>query len=353
MSVGEPRGFLRRLAGAVRRRARDGMGRFVEGGRTLAFRRSVRRLTGPATVPNAPDTFVVVCLVRDGVTYIDEFLRHYRALGARHMVILDNGSTDGTVERLAGEPDVTTLSTLKPYKIYKDIMKRHLVNRYGRHGWVLCVDIDELFEYPGRHALPMGQVLAYLNAKGYTAVLAHLLDMFPARGITEAPVQTSWRREHRFYDLNCLERHAYDAYYKGANISSTPSLEVFYGGIRSSKFQVNAFLSKHPLLFPSKGLHYENAHNVRGARVADFTAVLLHYKYAGDFVKYAQRIVAEKSFWAGSAEYQAYLTALDREAGLNLHTADSNELGNVDELVAKGFLITSKALETWAVEARG
>ena len=37
---------------------------------------------------------------------LDDFLRHYRALGVDRFVVLDNGSTDGSVDLLARQPDV-------------------------------------------------------------------------------------------------------------------------------------------------------------------------------------------------------------------------------------------------------
>ena len=47
--------------------------------------------------------------------------------------------------------------------------------------WVLCVDIDELFDYPFRREIPTVDLLRYLNRCGFTAVVAQLLDLFPKR----------------------------------------------------------------------------------------------------------------------------------------------------------------------------
>jgi Glycosyl transferase family 2 len=39
-------------------------------------------------------------LVRDGRPYVRSFVEHYSSMGVKHLIFLDNGSTDGTVEAL-------------------------------------------------------------------------------------------------------------------------------------------------------------------------------------------------------------------------------------------------------------
>ena len=302
----------------------------------------VRRLSGPRSVPAAAEELIVVCLVRNGAIYLPEFLRHYRELGAKHIVLLDNGSTDGTPAIAAGEPDVTVLRTTAPYKIYKDIMKRWLVSRFGRGNWVLCVDIDELFDYPFRREIGVRDLLRYLNRHDFNAVVAQMLDLFPQAAIANT-ISAAWRNEHRFYSLDDLERQPYGAYY-GASNTPPPEvgLDVMHGGIRSSAFQVKAMLTKHPLLFPSRGIVYLQAHNVSGARAADVSAVLLHYKFVGDFAGYVDAIVKAGSFWMGSHEYKQYLQAIEANPGLSLYSDSALEFSTVERLVEQGFLVASR-----------
>ncbi len=46
------------------------------------------------------DEVTLFCLVKNGRFHIDEFVRHYRGLGIRRIVFLDNNSNDGTMEAL-------------------------------------------------------------------------------------------------------------------------------------------------------------------------------------------------------------------------------------------------------------
>lgn len=307
----------------------------------LAFPFQVRLMSGPLRVSASAEDLVVVCLVRDGAVYLPEFMRHYRELGARHIVFLDNGSTDGTLELTAREPDVTVFRTFAPYKIYKDVMKRWLVTQYGRRNWVLCVDIDELFDYPFRKDIGTINLLRYLNRSGFSAVLAQMLDLFPQAAINKGS-GTNWRSEHRFYSLSDLERRPYSAVYGESNHAPPVGLEVMHGGIRSSAFQVRALLTKHPLLFPSRGIAYLHAHHVRGARVADVSAVLLHYKYVGGFADRVEAIVKEESFSMNSREYKQYLRAIQADSGLSLYSQTASELSTVEQLLDEGFLVASE-----------
>lgn len=307
----------------------------------LGFPFQVQSMSGPRRISASAEDLIVTCLVRDGAVYLPEFLSHYRELGAKHIVFLDNGSTDGTPELVEHESNVTVLRTSAPYKIYKDIMKRWLVTQYGRRNWVLCVDIDELFDYPFRKDIGAVHLLRYLNRCGFTAVLAQMLDLFPRAAITESS-GAAWRSEHRFYSLSDLERQPYAAFYGESNHAPPVGLEVMHGGIRSSAFQVRALLTKHPLLFPSQGLAYLHAHHIRGARVADVSAALLHYKYVSGFADRVEAIVKAESFSMNSREYKQYLRAIQTDTGLSLYSQTASELSTVEQLLDEGFLVASE-----------
>jgi hypothetical protein len=306
----------------------------------------VRHVHGPRRVHAGADELVVVCLVRDGAAYLDAFLEHYRVLGARHMVLLDNGSTDGTIERAAREPGVTVFRTGAAYRAHKVIAKRYLVRRFGPANWVLCADIDELFDYPQRTRMPLRRFLRYLNAHGYTAVVAHLLDMFPRGPLTGGPGH--WRQTHCYYDLTGIETEEYRAKYGDQNDVADERIRVLHGGVRALHFGVRPMLTKHPLQFPAAGVEWVNSHNVRRANVADVSAVLLHFKFVSGFVDYAKRLVRERSFYRDSAEYRGYLDALEAQPQLSLYSGAAREFVGTDHLVAEGLLHVSDRFRAWA-----
>src|SRR5918993_3934103 len=109
---------------------------------------NVEHVHGPEEVTIEPDELVVLCVVRDGRPYVRSFVEHYASMGVKHMVFLDNGSTDGTVEALQNYDNVTVPRTALPFKRYALLVRPYLIERFGRNRWSLTVDMDELFDYP-------------------------------------------------------------------------------------------------------------------------------------------------------------------------------------------------------------
>src|SRR5215204_2456382 len=169
---------------------------------------SVEHLHGPEEVAYEADELVVVCLVRDGRPYVKSFVEHYTSMGAKHLFFLDNGSTDGTVEALKEYDTVTVFRSTLPFKRYQVPMRQYLVERFGGGRWCLCVDIDELFDYPYSDVVSLSSFLSYLNNNSYTAVIAQMLDMFPEESLSEASSEEDepLKERHRFYDISNIRR---------------------------------------------------------------------------------------------------------------------------------------------------
>ncbi len=125
----------------------------------------VEHVHGPEEVAYGMDELIVLCLVRDGRPYVRSFVEHYSSMGVKHLVFLDNGSTDGTVEALKEYDNVTVLHTGLPFKRYQSPMRRYLIERFGRGRWSLYADIDELFDYPYSDIISLSSLLKYLNSR--------------------------------------------------------------------------------------------------------------------------------------------------------------------------------------------
>src|SRR5215210_8991895 len=143
-------------------------GQVLERAKKWMLHFNVEHLHGPEEIEYGMEELLVVCLVRDGRPYVRSFVEHYTSMGVKHLVFLDNGSTDGTVEALKQYDNVTVLRTTLPYKGYEYAIKQYLIERYGRERWCLCADIDELFDYPYSDVVNLSSFLSYLNSNSYT-----------------------------------------------------------------------------------------------------------------------------------------------------------------------------------------
>ena len=93
---------------------------------------------------NPMPKFIVMLRVKDGMLFADEWLRCFEKL-ADEIVVLDNGSTDGTFELLQVHPKVTDIIRTEGYNEGRDknLLYEHVRRR--KPDWILWVDIDEIF----------------------------------------------------------------------------------------------------------------------------------------------------------------------------------------------------------------
>ncbi len=317
------------------------------------LRENVEHLHGPEEVPYAEDELMVVCLVRDGRPYIKSFIEHYRSIGAKHIAFLDNNSSDGTIETLKEYDDVTVLRTELPYKEHKNLFKRYLIARFGGEGrWCLCVDMDEFFDYPYSDVVGLGALLRYLSGKSYTAVAAHLLDMFSEEPLSgQADGQDGPLKEtHRFYDVSNLKRKSL----KGrpalrSNTLGSEEVEFFKGGVRDTVFGSDPLLTKFPLVFlDGKVRPMEDSHHADNAAIADVTGALLHYKFLDShFHDRVALAIREENYFQNSAKYKMYKEVLDRNPSLRMKLDTARELVSVNDLLEDQFLVVSEDYLNW------
>lgn len=340
----ERRQRLRTLRRAWRRAVEFGV-------RARLLRGRVAHLHGPERVEYGPEDLLVTCVVRNGALHVQPFMDHYRSLGVAHCVFLDNGSTDGTVEMVRRYPHVTVLQTDAPYARYENTMKRYLADRFSPGRWHLCADIDEHFDYPFSDALPLAGLLAYLNHRGFTAVVAQMLDMFPdgPLGALAGAPDDRLQAVCPFYDTSAIDTVPYEW-----SPPVSPRIRMHRGGIRRAVFGTNNGLTKAALVrMDGRVQPFVDWHQADGAVVADITCVLLHYPFVSSFPEKAQEAARTGRYGAvTTAEYIAYARRLRREPHLRLKRATARRFAGLGPLLDEGFLVVSDEYRRW-VAAHG
>jgi len=88
---------------------------------------------------------VLMLRIKDGIFFLKEWLERYENL-IDEIVVLDNGSTDGTVEMLESHPKVVDIVHAVGYNEGRDknLMYDHV--RMRKPDWCLWLDVDEIFE---------------------------------------------------------------------------------------------------------------------------------------------------------------------------------------------------------------
>jgi Glycosyl transferase family 2 len=304
----------------------------------------IRHLSGDRPSRLKPGDLAVVTLVRNGVDYIEEFIEYYKALGIEHIFIIDNDSEDQTIEKATHHNNVTIYSTSLSFSRFENLIRRFFLLKNFRNSWVLCVDIDEFFDYPGRETMSLKDFIGYLTLGRYTAVTACMLDMFSVHSGNEV-------RGGKFSDVYThtniadIQKDNYPNFWFTRSNIVPNGLYMFNGGLRKQMVGPDRVigLTKHPLLFIGDGIiPFTDPHFCARARLADVQCVLLHYKFIGNFLERARSIATDPRahpYWA--AENAAYVQHF---SGARSRLPDSSAYRYIsaDDLADKSLLFMSE-----------
>lgn len=164
--------------------------------RRLIFRaiRSRHRLNPVAdnTGKIRPADILGLMTVRNERLRLPGFLNYHRALGVRHFLVVDNGSDDGTIAFLTGQPDVSLWQTDAGYRAARFGMDwiGWLLFRYGHGHWCLTLDADELLVYPHCDTRSLNDLAVWLDGIGVPALPTMMLDLYPHGRLSQCDVPT-------------------------------------------------------------------------------------------------------------------------------------------------------------------
>jgi hypothetical protein len=131
----------------------------------------------------------VLCmaLAHNEAKRVKDFLRHYRQLGVTHFLILDDRSTDGTLEFLNDQEDVTVfVPEGTNYRDHKITWRKEILDAHAEGRWVVVPDLDELFVFPHCDVRQLGAFTDHLEREGAEAVFAPMVEMY-----ADAPLDSS------------------------------------------------------------------------------------------------------------------------------------------------------------------
>jgi hypothetical protein len=301
------------------------------------------------------------------------FLKHYRHLGVDRFFIVDNGSSDGTIEYLAAEPDVQLFRTAGRFREARggtDWLNA-LLAAFGAGAWCVTVDIDELLVYPGSERAPLRSFTDYLHRGGYQAVACLLLDLYPS-GPLKAGVYTAGE------ELLAAAPYFDAGPYKVSPYMLCPNF-VVTGGMRERVFfrepatsvgskirhglinvmhrtpvlretpwaraarQRSPCLTKVPLVRWDEQTRYIYCTHFLSPKVmAPDTGVLLHFKFLHDFHARSSQEAARGEYHDSAAEYVRYARAFETDPDMRLDFEGSARFESSTQLVQLGLMRDTK-----------
>jgi glycosyltransferase involved in cell wall biosynthesis len=300
---------------------------------------SLQRLDDRA-IPNAPGEIRAFLVVRNEALRLADNLRHHRALGISRFFIVDNGSTDGTLDFLLAQPDVHLFSTQESFAAsgFGISWINSLLDAHGDGHWTLTVDADELLIYPGFESVALPRVCAHLDHLQVEGLFCMLLDMY-----ADGPLKDVGYRAGDSLIAACPWFDP--APYRTVQAAAFPHVQL-YGGVRERIFQFagsaapnSPTLSKVPLVRWRAGMRFLLCtHSLTPIRLAQMTGALLHFKFLGDFHTRAMTEAARGEHFAGAIEYKIYVDLLGRDPALTLRDSNSVRLQASRQLVELGLM---------------
>lgn len=288
--------------------------------RIRAFRKR-RELTPVAnrTGQIKRDDLLLFCTQRNERIRLPYFLQYYRDMGVGHFFFVDNDSSDGSLDYLAEQSDVSVWRAQASYKRARFGMDwlNWLLMRYAHGHWALTVDPDEFLVYPFCDTRPLRALTDWLDASSIKSFSAMLLDMYPKGRLDAQPYREG---------QNPIE---IAAWFDSGNytISRNPRFGNLWvqGGPRARVFfpeapEKSPALNKVPLVkWDRRYAYVSSTHTLlpRGLnQVYDewggekASGMLLHAKFLDTFGAKAAEELDRSEHYAASVEYKAYAARL-------------------------------------------
>ncbi len=315
---------------------------------------TVRHVHGPKKLHLSPTEAVVTCVLKNGDFYVDAFVDHYTRLGFKHIFFLDNGSTDRTITLAKKYSNVSICKSHLPIEDFQRVFKKYLAFASADGGWVLDVDIDEFFEYPLSDLMKLDEFVNYMNQHGYTAVMTQMLDVFSDQPLSELSQRKDedLRNTYKYYDLSDISKVPYlgselAKEYGARNEIPNKVFSLYYGGIRKTLYGRNVLLTKHSLFRVGHGIEpFLHVHFVAGAKLADISCTLVHYKLTSNAMETA---VQNRDKFPGNGKgYSDFIDVIVSRPAYVLKTKNAREYKHVNDLVASEFLLVSDQYRVYA-----
>ncbi|MEZ5586124.1 MAG: glycosyltransferase family 2 protein [Sedimenticolaceae bacterium] len=296
-----------------------------------------------------PVACVVVC--HNEMEKIEAFFAFYRGVGVEDFWFIDNGSTDGTLEYLLSQPDTSVFQTFSSYGEDNKGLKwsRRLSDEYLDGRWVLTVDVDEAFVWPGYPGISLKEYLAYCDKFGLEGTMSVMVDFFPEAG--------AWGSFRGCSDFLSVAPAYCTAPFKIATARHFPFFQI-KGGVRAvmiGDIKTSPVLQKMPLMKWRRGMYYlKSTHYYSHLRqLGDMLSVLAHFKFSGESRDKFALEIERGQRWNKGAQYKRYLKGVESELENEASSTEVDRLENFADLHGKGWLRLTPRYARFLKEACG
>jgi hypothetical protein len=307
--------------------------RVIEEFRTVELA-ALRRSRRPMPSRLSP---IVISVVKNEFDRLAEFLCHYRSLGIERFAFIDNGSTDGTLEYLAAQPDVDLYARTGSFDwMLKQGWVSRVIDGYGYDRWYVYADADEHIVFDGCPAMAFPDLTDRMEILGLRRVRGFLIDMYADGRLIDGHYDAGKPLLDAF---PWFDRDSYTEarYPEIISVKGGPRRRVF--GPADARF--NPEMTKYPLFKTSPGEFMVNPHHLwpwdENFLSPRFLGIL-HFKFLPGILDRIRDAIARKNYWDDSFEYRCYLSIMEAKPDISLWNEHSERFEGAAQLVENGMI---------------
>lgn len=337
---------------------------FDEIGRQLAVRHGeVRR-----------DRVTLYSVMRNERFFLEAFFDHYRRIGVEQFLILDDGSSDGSIEYCSNQSDCALLASPLRYgeeievrmpggRVQREragvLFKRAIPERFCRGEYAVYADADEfLLLPPGTGSL--GALFRELEARAVDSVVASLVEFYPAsigdlRGSAEPRSFEDLVSLYPYFDALPLVRFRPGMPPKRINGSASRRLFAQYGLVRPRPrsrwvpgwlhelrrpLPGKSATMKTPILRWRAGVWTTDTHHANVRPSSEVLLAFAHFKFTHAWASKTEEALRLRSYADKSEKYELYSELMRRMQadGADFTGPESRRYQGPGDLVDAGLL---------------
>ena len=274
---------------------------------------------------------VLIAVVKDELTRMREFFRHYRRIGVRKFAILDNDSQDGTREFCMSQDDADVFSIERPFTSARHVSWiNKLLMRYGYDRWYISVDADELLDFPGSEDYGVDDLVRAARHLGLCRVAAVTVDFYPDADLFVFPDDSIRWDATCWFDTDSYETRESRRCWRMA------------GGPRKRVLGTYSVLSKYPLFYLRPQDIFLSVHYLWPFRenfASKWFLVLKHYEFLNEEDRRKMTAITERGNYASnSREYREMLETMSGKSALSFWYAGSAKYTSSANLTELPFM---------------
>lgn len=279
---------------------------------------------------------------------IEDFLNHYRMLNVSAFVLIDNASTDGSLEYALEQPDCTVFSTSNSYSasgfgsqwINAAVDICNLRNR-----WLVVADLDELLVYDHCEKHNLTDLAGVLDRASLNALPCLMLDMYddgdpgnryvPGMSMIDASPMfdaSGYGRE------TSLLKSLLPA--TALAIQGGPRARTMFN--RSDAGNMLPYLHKVPFMKWTRGSGMRTSHEVDPIirNFSPLRGALLHFKFLNNAELTSKDRLRDLDHWNNNQQQSKYFETLSETAGKTFMFEGSQRYVSSQSLVDNDLMST-------------